>query len=721
MLVEELKLPEKVIDIIRNDIRHLNPPQAAAVKAGLLEGKNLVISSPTASGKTLIAEIAMLKNFLANKKTVYLSPLKALASEKYAEFTEKYKNLGMRIAISIGDYDTSDSWLERYDLIITSNEKMDSILRHNPKWTKDIGLIVADEIHLLNDASRGPTLEIVLTRLRQTTKAQTVALSATIQNAKEVAKWLDAKLVKSDYRPVKLERGISYSENERVLIFLGKKKEILDEPEIEKAVTLDTLGKKKQALLFVSTRPNAEAAAERLGEVVKKFLKPEEKKELLKISDGVENALSSPTRQCRRLAAMVKNGIAFHHAGLVAKQRKLIEDNFRSGIIKILVSTPTLSFGMNMPAWRVLIRDTKRFAGYGSDYIPVLEVHQMFGRAGRPKYDTEGQAILMAKSKNEAKELYERYINGEPEPIYSKLSVEPELRMHVLALIASEHVKSRKELEEFFSRTFFAHQYGDISEVMKKVEKMMKQLQDFGFIRAEKSSFISKDFVPAFDLMADDKISATPVGKRVSELYIDPVSANIIITNMDSRSDEDMMMVMNECIEMRPLLGVKKKDMEFIEDEVVKSKIENIPDVWDVDYEDFIMSFKTYLFFRDWMEEAGEDALLEKYGIAPGELYNKKSNAEWLYYSASELAKLLRKRNAANNINRLMLRIKHGVREELLQLVMLRGIGRARARKLWNSGIKSTSDVKKASEEIIGKIIGPGIAKQLKQELENRF
>lgn len=717
MQISELKLPEKIIDVIKKDFEKLNPPQEAAVKAGLLEGKSLVISSPTASGKTLIAELAMLKNFLSGKKTIYLAPLKALASEKYSEFNEKYRNLGLRTAISIGDYDTSDSWLERFDLIITSNEKMDSILRHKPKWIDQIGLIIIDEIHLLNDHSRGPTLEVVLTRLRQSTKSQILALSATIQNSEELAKWLGAKLVKSDYRPINLILGVSYQDDDSVKLYLEKKKTVFKNSENEKALVRDTLEKKKQALLFVSTRPNAEAAAERLGKETVRFFSDDEKKELLKMSEEIENALSHPTRQCRRLAEIVKNGCAFHHAGLVAKQRKLIEDSFRKGIIKILVSTPTLAFGMNLPAWRVLVRDAKRFSGYGSDYIPVIEVHQMFGRAGRPKYDNEGQAIMLAKTKNEAKELYERYIKGEPEPIYSKLSVEPELRMHVLALVASEHVKSMKEIEEFFSKTFFAHQYGEIEEVMKKVEKVLKQLEDFGFIESEKSEFISKDFVPAFDLSQDKKLQATKVGKRVSELYIDPVSADKIIGSMDSENDAEIIMSFTECIEMKPLLNVKKKD-DFIEDELLSSGLKNIPDVWNIDYEDFLMSFKTFLLFSDWMDEKGEDELLEKYGIAPGELYSKKTNAEWLFYSATEIAKLMKKVRTANRFNRIGLRIKHGVREELLQLVMLKNIGRARARKMWNSNVRSYNDIKIIPEESLAKILGTKIAKQLKEELD---
>src|SRR3989338_8799384 len=122
MNLSELNMPQPVISAIRKSgIESLNPPQAAAVKKGLLDGKNLVVASPTASGKTLIAELAIIKKFLANEKSVYIVPLKALASEKYEEFTAKYKPLGMRVAVSTSDFDSQDELLGSYDLIILSN------------------------------------------------------------------------------------------------------------------------------------------------------------------------------------------------------------------------------------------------------------------------------------------------------------------------------------------------------------------------------------------------------------------------------------------------------------------------------------------------------------------------------------------------------------------------------------------------------------------------
>ncbi|MBW2963784.1 DEAD/DEAH box helicase [Candidatus Woesearchaeota archaeon] len=206
----EGKVPEKLFNILVKEIDDLRPCQQKAVKAGLLEGKNLLVCTPTASGKTLVAEIAAIKNILENKgKAVYIVPLKALAREKYKDFKQRYGHF-CRVALSIGDMDKSDSYLSDFDLIITTSEKLDSLIRHRAPWVSKIGTVIVDEVHLLNDPGRGPTLEITLTILKKILKAQTIALSATIGNPKELAQWLEAKLIEDNWRPVELKKGIYF-------------------------------------------------------------------------------------------------------------------------------------------------------------------------------------------------------------------------------------------------------------------------------------------------------------------------------------------------------------------------------------------------------------------------------------------------------------------------------------------------------------------------------
>lgn len=203
------EIPKDLYSVLETDIDELRPCQEKALKSGLLDGKNLLVCTPTASGKTLIAETAMLKSIIEGKgKAVYIVPLKALANEKYNDFKKKYGHL-TKVALSIGDIDSADSYLIDYDLIICTSEKLDSLTRHHTPWLKYVKVVVVDEIHLMNDAGRGPTLEILITILREIIKnAQIIALSATIGNPEELAEWLDANLVIGSWRPVKLEKGV---------------------------------------------------------------------------------------------------------------------------------------------------------------------------------------------------------------------------------------------------------------------------------------------------------------------------------------------------------------------------------------------------------------------------------------------------------------------------------------------------------------------------------
>ncbi len=211
MKLDEIKsiIPKQVYDILKEEINELRPAQEKAIKAGLLKKKNLLVCTPTASGKTLIAELASMKTILKDlRKAVYIVPLKALANEKFRDFKRRYGKIA-KIGISIGDVDSADPYLANYDLIIATPEKMDSLIRHHSPWLREVSLVVVDEIHLLNDTSRGPTLEILITILKSVLKdVQILGLSATIGNPDELGKWLNAEVINDNWRPAKLYKGL---------------------------------------------------------------------------------------------------------------------------------------------------------------------------------------------------------------------------------------------------------------------------------------------------------------------------------------------------------------------------------------------------------------------------------------------------------------------------------------------------------------------------------
>ncbi len=706
-MVPNEEVVKKVLDVYNFD--KLNPVQELAIKNGLLNHKNIIIAAPTASGKTLCAAMLALNSFFnEKKKTLYLCPLVALAQEHYSNFKEKFSRFGIKVALSIGDFDSSDPWLRDYDLIVCSNEKADSLIRHGADWIKDVGVVIADEIHLLNDVSRGPTLEILLTRLREMNPtAKIIGLSATISNVKELSSWLKGNSVVSNWRPVKLYEGVSYNSS---INFLEKDSYKLNENlEQDFSIVENTLEMKKQLLIFVATRRNAEALAERLIRLTKQFLTKEDKSNLEKLSEKILNVLEIPTKQCRKLSNCVKNGVAFHHAGLLSQQKKIIENEFRKGLIKAIVATPTLAMGVNLPAFRVMIRDAKRYyAGYGSRYIPVMEYKQFVGRAGRPQYDEFGESVLIAKSESESEEFIDRYIQAEPEEIQSKLSLEPVLRMHTLALIASDFVNSEKDLLKFFEKTFFSHQYGNLSEIKRKLERIIDMLIEFQFL-----------------IKKDNKLHATKLGKRISELYLDPITGNHFVKTLTKATKGkpavfSYLQVISQTAEMQPLLSVRSKDIEEIEKILVENDgkfLTKVPEEWDIEYDDFMKTIKTGLVFYDWANELTEDQILNKHNMTPGELRTRLTNADWLLYSTYEIALLLGYKELLNSLKKLRVRMKYGIREELIPLVRLENVGRVRARKLFTAGLRSLEDLRKATTESIAKIVGPTVAQQIKKQL----
>jgi helicase len=709
----------------KSGFSEMNPVQEAALSAGLLDGKSMVVAAPTASGKTLIAEMAAINAARNGKKTLYIVPLKALASEKYDDFNEKYNQLGLKTAISIGDLDSSDPWLSKYDVIIVTSEKLDSLLRHGISWLGQVGLVVADEIHLLNDPGRGPTLEITITKLRSLVKPQILGLSATIKNYKEIADWLGAKAVKSDYRPVKLYSGVCLEGK----VSYHPEKDVLKLPQEEaESIELaeEALSQKKQALVFVSTRKYAESLSESLCPMVKKSLSATETTELKKIAEKILGAIERPTLQCEKLAGVVRFGAAFHHAGITAEQRKLVESGFRNGLIKVIAATPTLAAGINLPAYRVVIRDLKRFdSGYGMDYIPVLEIQQMSGRAGRPKYDKSGEAVLIAKKPGEAEYLWDNYIKGEPEKIASKLGVEPVLRMHTLALVASEMISSKQGLYDFFSKTFYSHQYKDDSKLHAHIDKMLDLLKSFRFIKGQGAS-PDNPFRRASSLSStEERLEATPLGRRVSELYIDPLTADYIVRNLGKTagsriSSFPILQMISNTIEMSPGLSIRKGDDEKLNELIAlheKELLDKPPNPWDIEYDDYVRSIKTAWLFTEWMNELGEDMILEGFGVTPGELRTRLNNADWLLYATQELGLLLKYMDLIKDVRKTRLRMKYGIREEILPLIRLKGVGRVRARMLFRNNLGSLSDLRKIPVETLGKIIGPKVAADVKSQL----
>ena len=454
MKIEQLKLPDSAIKFLKSQgFEKLYPPQADSVKSGLLDGKSLLVSSPTASGKTLIAMLAILSYLSKHDgKVIYLSPLRALASEKFLEFKKLEKiALGkkIKVGISTGDFENIEKNLEKSNVLILTNEKMDSIIRHGTEWVDEIGLVITDEVHLIGDETRGPTLEMTLTQLKLLeTKPQIVGLSATITNSDEIANWLGCKLVKNDWRPVPLSEGVC--DAGEVTMSDGKTFEV------ERSIRgtpidlgVQSVKEGGQSLVFAETRTRSKSLATKAADIISQILEKKDLKELEKTSKKILSE-NEHTELVKTLAILVKKGVAFHHAGLNQNCRTIIEKEFRKGTIKLLSSTPTLAAGVNLPARRVVISSVNRYnAKVGANRpISILEYKQLCGRAGRPQYDDYGESIIVGNGNTE--DLIEHYINGEPEPIVSKITDDKSLRTHILSVIVTHPgIKKMKSWNSF--------------------------------------------------------------------------------------------------------------------------------------------------------------------------------------------------------------------------------------------------------------------------------
>jgi ATP-dependent DNA helicase len=715
--VADLHIPNQLKElIIQNGIIELYPPQEEAIFAGALEWKNLVLASPTASGKTLVAELCCLKHVLEKKgKAIYLAPLRALASEKFEDFRRfaklrKPNGQAINIGITTGDFDSSDPWLGRYDIIITTNEKADSLLRHRSKWMDEISLVVADEIHLLNESERGPTLEIVLARLMQVNPdIQVLALSATMGNVDEIASWLKAQFVTTEWRPVTLKEGVLLHDEIQFKDGDARKIERATNNEAVN-LALNTVKLGGQALVFTSTRRNAASAAKKIADHTCKVLSKLSKKALEHEAEKVRTA-DEKTQLSEALAELVKCGTAFHHAGLAGAHRKIIEDLFRQGRIKVLTATPTLAFGMNLPARIVIVQDYKRYeVGYGYYPISVLEYKQMAGRAGRPKYDKKGESILIAKTADEADYLMDNFVLARPERIWSRLAVEKIIRGHVLATIASDFAHTENGVYDFFSKTFYAYQY-DVKAIKNVIAKILKYLYD------EQMLYIDRE-----------NLCATPLGKRVSELYIDPVSAVTIrdaLKQKPSRLTElGLLHLITHTPDMGPVMRPYREEIEKIAVQIEERREEFFicpPKEWEdqIGFEEYIGEVKTALILNGWIEENTEEYLLQKFRVQPGDLYRIVENGKWLLHATQELFGLWKERELLPLSSELNARITNGVKKELLPLVKLQGIGRTRGRIIYNAGYKSIDDVKHATLEELTNLptIGNRLAKKIKGQV----
>ena len=794
--IQNLSLPREVLAFFQDQwgINQLHPPQYEAMEP-LFNNNNILLAIPTASGKSLVAYIAILNQLLninPGSRAVYIVPLKALASEKFDELKEIGNHLGLKIGLGIGDATSEAKNIDESDILICTSEKLDSLMRTRSELMSNVSVVVADEFHLLHDASRGPTLEINLTRLRTLRPdAQLIALSATVGNCEILAKWLDARLVQSDWRPVDLEystlhdrhlepRKIQSSSLDSATPILSPPRH-LEGPLSHPAwvVVQDTIEHGGQVLVFVGTRRSAQSEAKKLSDRVKKRFAKEQPERLIELEQIAESLDGrNQTSMGELLAHCVRGGVAFHHAGLTHRQRQTIESAFKKGLILALCATPTLAAGVNLPARRVLVRDIKRWDDGMSRPLPVMEVHQMLGRAGRPRYDSVGEAWVLCKGTDGwqvADEVSERYFFGPVEDISSKLAAEPAMRMHLLSCVATGGLLHRDSIGSFFDATFLGTTM-PTTQLQERLDSMLDWLVEERFLRrlgidesyemrrqdraidedeswddnvpvwvnvAQESGGVSLredrqprtspsshgkpslGFVSATALNSGAgwsetsgeppamKYEATPIGERVAQLYLDPLSASVLRTGM-RRAVRRMVRQDGPVSEFGlthlacstpdfASLWAKTADLTLGSDLQLKAAAVEDELLYEMPYEERHLGLvKSAWCIEHWFEEETMREIEKQLDVSPGDVHHRVDLMEWLLYAGREilltddvfadehmpiLAEL------SSNLDTLRQRVRHGCKPDLLKLVKIRHVGRQRARSLASLGIRTPKDV----------------------------
>ena len=798
--ISRLDLPESVIDFITEKwgITKLHPPQFEAMPS-IFNGRNVLLAIPTASGKSLVAYIAILRKLMVEDigtKAIYIVPLKALASEKFDDLKMMAESLNLTVGLGIGDSSSEAKKIEECDILVCTSEKLDSIIRNNSQTMSRVSIVVADEFHLMNDSTRGPTLEINLTKLRFLRKdAQLIALSATVGNCQDLANWLDADLIQSDWRPVALEystfhdlhlepRLVQSSEVSTSPDALNPPRD-LEGPKTQPTwvVLQDTIMQKGQLLIFVGTRRSAESEALKLSKRVAKLLAKEDIEKLNELSKFAESLEGrSQTSMGEKLHECIKGGVAFHHAGLTHSQRKSIESAFKKGLLLALTATPTLAAGVNLPARRVLVRDVKRWDDGMSRPLPVMEVRQMLGRAGRPKYDDYGEAWILCKGTDGweiADDVSERYFFGDIESISSKLASEPALRTHLLSIISTGGLQHRGDIGDFLESTFLGFSISK-SILNERIDEMLNWLVEERFIRRlgvdesyagkradqginddedwddempvwaniahstvgvefqstdsstvpnrSPSAFIEPSFgfqkatelsnVGAWHL--DDKnefsamkYEATLMGERITQLYLDPLSASLLRVGLRRavrrevrKSGEVTNFGLLHLIATTPdfsSLWAKNSDMEINSNLWLKTNSVESELLADSSYDEMLLgNVKSAWLIEKWTNEETMRSIEKSLDVSPGDLHHRVDLASWLLLGSKEILiaddvfsqeHMTEISEIIKKVDILRQRTRHGCKEDLLTLVNIRNIGRSRARELANLGIRTPQQV----------------------------
>ncbi|MCX5768679.1 MAG: DEAD/DEAH box helicase, partial [Candidatus Hydrogenedentes bacterium] len=731
--LDKFDIPGEIIDLWRaNESDALLPLQESAVRRyGLFGEMNLLIQAPTSSGKTFIGEMAAIQTALRRKRVVYLVPLKALAEEKYLDFREKYSPYGLKVIVSTRDRREFDRDLEHgsFSIAVVVYEKLSQLLVRRPEWLEEVALVISDELEILSDPDRGPAVEVLLTRILRSTPrpggTRLIGLSAVIGNAPRLAEWMGATLVASERRPVELRYGVLHegvfryrthneiSEGEETLV--NAHSESTWETLTENVRAFAEAG--ETCLIFVKARHEARRGAELLSRRVN-----------APPATGTTSALrdleATRSRDC--LLDTLGTGVAFHNADLSPEERRAIEQGFRTGEIRVLVSTSTLALGLNLPARNVFMAAEKwRYDNrIGMPWkTPILrsEYENMGGRAGRFGAGYEfGRSILVAATPFDYETLRRRYVEGHCEPVEPHLASGPALENHVLGLVASRCCTTDEELIEFLENTLSGRWVWQESLTLDESRFRIRAAAN----RAVDAGVILRH--------PDGRLEPTPLGLATASKGVTIAAARELehwLAESETRiwNDLDLIFAAASTPDGRMVqIGLTAQEYEHAgyvaklkqatagEDIGADTPLNRIRNCNLTPFFEEVRGIKIALFLNDWIDHVPVCEIEETYQTTAGQILAAADQVSWLIDSASALASAAGgNAGFVERMRQLAERVQRGVRAEAIDVARLDlpGMTRAGLAALVTRGLHTPEAIAEASEEDLAAALRPHLAR----------
>ncbi|CAI5797066.1 DNA polymerase theta [Podarcis lilfordi] len=498
LLLANWGLPKAVLDKYHGlGVVRMFQWQAECLMVGqVLEGENLVYSAPTSAGKTLVAELLMLKRVLeSRKKALFILPFISVAKEKKYYLQAVFQDVGVQVEGYIGSISPAVRF-SALDVAVCTIERANGLINRliEEKILDSLGIVVVDELHMLGDPQRGYLLELLLTKVQFLTRKtknkqlnmsgplsngiQIVGMSATLPNLGLLASWLNAKLYHTDFRPVPLVEQVKigsqiYDSSIKAVREIQSVPHIKNDEDHVVTLCYETVQNGHSVLIFCPSKN----WCEKLSDIIAREFYNLQHKYLQKMStlspvaldtEGIEELIGqlkhTPSGLDSVLQRTIKWGVAFHHAGLTFDERDIIETAFRQGVLRVLVATSTLSSGVNLPARRVIIR-TPVFGGRSLD---VLTYKQMAGRAGRKGVDTIGESILVCKTTEKSKGI--ALLQGCLKPVRSCLlsqegeDITSSMIRAILEIIVNGVASSPEDIQSYASCTLFGASLKDFPD-----------------------------------------------------------------------------------------------------------------------------------------------------------------------------------------------------------------------------------------------------------------